>query len=75
MRERVSYLVGVSVRARLMASAICGGLSYMLLSQPINRWDQAIDATIGVGLAVLCVMAFVAALRLLWLKTSLLFWH
>jgi len=73
---RGGYLVNVSVRQRLFWSVVCGLMSYDILSYPIRRYEDVVFAGIfGVGLAVLCVMAFIAAMRLLWLKTTLIFWH
>jgi CHASE2 domain-containing sensor protein len=70
------YLVHVSVRWRLFWAAACGLMSYDLLTQPMRRSDDYIFAVLfGTGLSVLCVLAFVAAMRLLWLKVTLTFWH
>lgn len=72
MGERPYYLVNISVRQRLFWCLVCGLMSYDLL----GRWSENLIVTaLGIALAVLCVLAFIAAMQLLWLKTTLIFWH
>jgi len=75
--SRGGYLVNVSVRGRLFWATMCGYLAYNFLHMPIRKVpeDYVLVGIFGVGLAVLCVLAFVAAMRLLWLKITLIFWH
>jgi len=47
----------------------------MFLREPLVRWEAFIIFALGLGIATLSLMAFIAALRLLWLKTTLIFWH
>lgn len=67
---RTVYIVPVSVSSRLFWSAICGGMSYDAMQTP-----STVLHVLSVGLAVLCVLAFIAAMRLLALKIRLVFWH
>lgn len=75
--RRNLYIVPVSVRSRLFWSVVCGLMSYEIIRQPIRKLpeDYIFAGVFGVGLAVLCVMAFVAAMQLLFLKITVIFWH
>jgi len=69
---RTRYLIWVTVRQRLFWSVACGFASYDALSNP---YRGPVLITIGVIAALLCVMAFIAAMQLLFLKIRLVFWH
>jgi len=73
--SRGGYLVNVSVCGRLFWAVSLGYLASMFLREPLVRWEAFIIFALGLGIATLSLMAFIAALRLLWLKTTLIFWH
>jgi len=69
------YLVGISVTRRLFWAVALGFLASMFLREPLVRWEAFVIFAIGLCIAALSLMAFIAALKLLWLKTTLIFRH